>query len=91
MLGENHKWMIDELKPIFEPSEVSQDIDVVLGDPSRVLKIRSTLSAAEKAKITTLLRENQDVFTWKHKDMLGIDREIIQHCLNVNPKCKLVQ
>ena len=37
------------------------------------------------------LRENQDVFAWKHEDMPIIDRKIIQHHLNVNPKCKPVQ
>lgn len=45
----------------------------------------------EKTKITTFLRENQDVFDWKHENMPRIDREVIQHHFNVNPKCKLVQ
>lgn len=83
--------MIGEPKPISKPSEVSQDIKVVLRDPSKVLKIGSAFSAAKKTKITTLQRQNQDVFTWKHEDMSGIDGEIIQHHLNVNPKCKPVQ
>ena len=83
--------MIGEPKPISKPSEVSQDIEVIPRDASKVLKIGSALSAAEKTKITTLLRENQDVFTWKHKEMSGIDGEIIQHHLNVNPECKPVQ
>ena len=87
----NHTWMIDMPKPISEPSEMSQDIEVVLGDPSKVLTIGLALSTTEKTIITTLLRENQDVFAWKHEDMPGIDRKIIQHCLNVNPECKLVQ
>ena len=39
----------------------------------------------------SLLRANQDVFAWKHKDMPGIDRKIIQHRLNVNLKYKPVQ
>ena len=88
--GENHSWMIDEPKPISEPSEVSQDIKVVPRDPSNVLKIKSALSATEKTKITTLLRENHDFFARKHKNMSGIDREIIQHHLNINPECKPV-
>ena len=83
--------MIDVPKPIFEPSEVTQDIEVVSRDPSKVLTIRSALLAAKKTKITTLLRENHNVFAWKHEDMLGIDRKIIQHRLNINPKCKPIQ
>lgn len=45
----------------------------------------------EKTKITTFLRENQDVFDWKHENMPRIDREVIQHHFNINPMCKLVQ
>ena len=35
--------------------------------------------------LTTFLRENQDVFAWSHKDMLGIDLSIIVHKLNISP------
>ena len=30
------------------------------------------------------LRMNQDVFTWSHEDMPGIDPSVIVHRLNVN-------
>ena len=35
--------------------------------------------------LTTFLKANQDVFTWSHKDMPGIDPSIIVHKLNVSP------
>ena len=82
--------MIDELEQILKPSETPQKVEIVPGDPSKVLKIGSALSTSEKTKLTTFLRENQDVFTWKHEDMLRIDREVIQHRLNVNPEYKPV-
>ena len=53
--------MIDEPEPVPKPSKVSQEIEVVLGDPSKVLKISSALSASKKTKITNFLRENQDI------------------------------
>jgi len=90
-LGENDSWMIDEFELVPEPTEVPQEVEVILRDSSKVLKIVSALSASEKMKITNFLRENQDVFTWKHEDMLGIDKGVIQHRLIVNPKCKIVQ
>ena len=31
------------------------------------------------------LRRNQDIFTWSHEDMPGIDPSVIVHRLNVNP------
>ena len=43
-----------------------------------------------KRKMIYFLRANQDVFTWKYEDMPGIDRNIIQHRLNINPECKPV-
>ena len=52
----------------------------------KVLKIGSALPTLEKKKMISFLKANQDVFTWKHEDMLGIDRKIIQHRLNVNPE-----
>ena len=55
--------MIDKPEPIPEPLEVPQEVEVIPGDPSKVLKIGSTFLAIEKTKITTFLRENQDVFT----------------------------
>jgi len=89
--GENHTWVINEPKPISELSETPQEVKVVSGDSSMVLKIGSALLTLEKEKMVSLLRENQDVFTWKHENMPGIDRKIIQYRLNVNPECKHVQ
>ena len=88
---ENHTWMIDETEPVPELSEVPQEVEVALGDQSKVLKISLAFLALEKTKITNFLRENQDFFAWMHEDMPGIDRGVIQHRLNVNLECKLVQ
>ena len=68
--------MIDEPEPVLESSEVPQEVEVVLGDSSKVLKIGSALSASGNTKITKFLRKNQVVFAWKHKDMPGIGREV---------------
>ena len=89
--GENHIWMIDEPEPVPEPTEVPQEVEVIPIDPSKVLKIGSALSASETMKMTNFLRENQDVFAWKHEDMPGIDKGVIQHHLNVNPECRPLQ
>ena len=87
---ENHTWVINELKPIPEPSEIPQEVENVLGDLTKVLKIGTSFPTLEKEKMISFLRVNQDVFAWKQEDMLGIDRKIIQHRHNVNPECKLV-
>ena len=87
---ENHTWVINEPKPIPKPSETPQEVDIIPGDSMKVLKIETALPASEKEKIISFLKANQDVFSWKHEDMPEIDRKIIQHRLNVNPKCKPV-
>ena len=35
--------------------------------------------------IITFLKDNQDVFTWSHEDMPGIDPSVMVHRLNVLP------
>ena len=88
---ENHTWVINEPEPILEPLETPQEVEIIPRDSMNILKIRSTLLTLEKGKMISFLRANKDVFTWKHEDMLGIDRKIIQYRLNVNLECKLVQ
>ena len=70
-------WVINELEPILELSEKPQEVEIVLGDSMRVLKIKTALLTLEKKKMISFLRANQDVFAWKHEDMPGIDRKII--------------
>ena len=60
--GENHTWVIKELEPISEPSEIPQEVEVVLVDSSKVVKVGSTLPTLEKEKMISLLRANQDIF-----------------------------
>ena len=88
--GENHAWVINEPKPIPELLKTPQKVEIVPVDSTKVLKIGTALPNSKKEKMISFLKANQDVFAWKHKDMPGIDRKIIQHRLNVNPKCKPV-
>ena len=88
---ENYTWVINEPDPIPESSETPQEVETILGDSTKVLKIGSTLPTLEKEKMISFLRANQDVFAWKHEDMPRIDRKIIQHRFNVNLDCKPIQ
>ena len=74
---ENHTGVINEPEPISESSETPQEVEIVLRDLTKVLKIGSTLTTLETKKMVSFLRANQDIFAWKHKNMLGIDRKII--------------
>ncbi|XP_023926907.1 uncharacterized protein LOC112038331 [Quercus suber] len=90
-LGENHTWVINEPKPIPEPLETPQEVKIVLGDSTKVLKIGTALLTSEKEKNDLLLMSKLRCFCLKHEDMPEIDRKIIQHRLNVNLEYKPVQ
>src|SRR3954463_7819348 len=36
-------------------------------------------------------RENRDIFAWQPTDMKGVPRELAEHNLNIDPKCKPVK
>ena len=44
-----------------------------------------------KDELVKFLKKNLDIFAWRHEDMLGIDGDVIEHHLNVDPMKKLVQ
>ena len=60
---ENHTWVINESEPIPEPLETPQEVEIVLGDSMKVLKIGTALPTLKKEKMIFFLRANQDVFT----------------------------
>ena len=60
-------------------------------EPTKVLKFRKNLSDELRKVISTFLKENLDVFAWKHLDMEGIDPTIMCHCLNLDSDKKPVR
>ena len=61
--GENHTWVINEPKPIPEPSKITQEVEIVLGDSTKVLKLGTALQTSENEEMISFLRANQNVFT----------------------------
>ena len=66
---ENHTWVISESEPIPEPSETTQEVEIIPRDSMMVLKIETVLPTSEIEKMISFLRANQDVFTSKHEGM----------------------
>ncbi|KAI8559886.1 hypothetical protein RHMOL_Rhmol04G0210600 [Rhododendron molle] len=54
------------------------------GDPC-MIQIGLTLSPDDHAALIDLLKEYFEVFAWSHKDMPGIDPEIVQHRIPLAP------
>ena len=59
--------------------------------PDRMVIIRKELEEAEEARLIQFLHNNQDVFAWSSSDLRGVNREVIEHELRVNPKAKPVK
>ena len=47
--------------------------------PEKQVQVGTRLAPEEKAHLISMLKRNQDVFAWSHKDMLGIDLEVACH------------
>ena len=63
-------------------------VDLLVDDkePSKVLKLRKNLSEELREAISTFLKENLDVFAWKHSDIEGIDPTVLCHHLDSDKK-----
>ena len=61
--------------------------EIVLDDskPNQMTKIGTFASPTVCQELMTFLRDNQDVFTWSHEDIPGIDPSVMVHRLNVPP------
>ena len=60
-------------------------------DPSKTTKVGKELQQSLKDELVKFLKKNLDIFAWSHEDMSGIDKRVIVHSLNVNPKKKPIQ
>ena len=55
------------------------------GDPSKTTKVGKELQPSLKDKLVKFLKKNLDAFALSHEDMPRIDKNVIEHCLNVDP------
>ena len=69
-------------------AESVEELKEVILDNARskqMTRVGTLVSPLIRKVLTMFLRENQDVFAWSHKNMLGIDPSIIVPKLNVSP------
>ena len=56
-----------------------------------MIQVGNTLTLSKKDALVALLIEFKEVFAWSHEDMLGIDTNIVQHCIPTDPTMKPVK
>ena len=73
-MKENHTWMIEEEENKVETLET---VALVEDGITKTTRIGTTLSPMMRTKLIKFLKENLDVFTWSHENMLGISPKVI--------------
>ena len=69
-------------------AKLIEELEEVALDDSRIERMTRMGTLASwliHQALIAFLRDNQDVFTWSHEGMSGIDPSIIVHKLNVSP------
>jgi hypothetical protein len=54
----------------------------------RKVTIGGNLSGREEGELLEVLAKNKDIFAWSASDLQGVNRDIIQHLLDINPNMK---
>ncbi|VFQ67007.1 unnamed protein product [Cuscuta campestris] len=73
----------EDTREKLEPEAETVEIELHLGDSSRMVRIGANLLEDLKTEITRVLQEYAGIFAWSVADMPGIDRSIICHRLAV--------
>ena len=72
-------------RTIVEPVEELEEIIIDDSRPEQTTRVGTLVSWPVRQRLTTFLRDNQDVFAWSHEDMPRIDPTITICKLNVSP------
>ena len=71
--------------------EETKSINLGTNDEPKMVKIGNTLTSSEKDALVTLLKEFKEVFAWSYEDILGINIDIVQHCIPTDPAMKPIE
>ena len=71
--------------------EETQPIILETDDEPKMIQVGNTLTTSEKDALVALLIEFKEVFAWSYEDMPGIDTDIVQHHIPIDPIMKLVK
>jgi hypothetical protein len=89
----------DPVMPEAECSKTSIQLEYTLSkkillsteEPSKVAHIGNNLDPKYELTLVKFLQKNRDIFAWKHADMPGFPRELIEYELHLDPKVKPVK
>ena len=71
-----------EMEPLQEETEL---VNLATEEGKKEVKVGTGMTAPIRQGLITLLEEYQDVFALSYQDMPGLDSDIVQHKLPLNP------
>ena len=71
--------------------EETKPVNLRTGDEPKMIHVGNTLTSSEKDELVALLTKFKEVFAWSYEDMPGIDTDIVQHCIPIDPTMKPVK
>ena len=72
-----------------ERGELIEDLIIIPlnnGNEEHMVKIGSNLGEEMRTQLINFLQKNMNVFAWAPADMPGIDAEVMEHYLTVDPE-----
>ena len=76
---------VEPIKEETQPSNLGTD------DEPKMIQVGNTLTSFKKDALVSLLIEFKEIFAWSYENMLGIDIDIVQHCIPTDPTIKPVK
>jgi hypothetical protein len=72
-------------------SKETKEVELVEGDKTKTARIGANLDPKYEDTLVRFLRKNMSLFAWKHVDMSGVPRELIEHSLDVSKTAKPIK
>jgi len=76
------------MKPHQEKTEI---VNLGVSEERKEVKVGTGITTPVRDELLVLLRNYQDVFALSYQDMLGLNPDIVQHRLPLNPECSPVK
>lgn len=78
-------------EPLDLPAEETEDMELILGNSEKIVKIGSGLEEPFRTGLVELLRVYGGIFTWVPSDIHGIDESVAIYKLCVDPSRKSIR
>jgi hypothetical protein len=79
---------LTECKKVIEAKGEFQKVPLDPRVPDKTICIGTEASQQDQAKLLSFLDKNNDVFAWLTSDLVGVNKDVIEHRLQVSPNAR---